>query len=196
MVIVWPCPLAPEGYAAAGRQVVVPAQRCPRCGQRLLGWGGYWRWVRPLRGAEQRLWIRRGWCRRCRQTQALLPAFLFARRLDSAHAIGLALVLATRGVGLRPIAVRLALPHTTVRAWWRRCRARAPTLLPPLLALATALDPTPVALVSDGATAVLAALGAAWQRARRRAGDRVPDRWRVASLVSGGWFLAAHTSPP
>ncbi|HLF04658.1 MAG TPA: DUF6431 domain-containing protein [Anaerolineales bacterium] len=196
MAIIWPCPLDVSSYAATGQQITVPAQACPSCKQRLVGWGGYWRWVRSVSPPDVRLWIRRGWCRRCRRTHALLPSFLFTRRLDPAAVIGAALSLAVEGHGLRPIAQQLAVPHTTVRDWWRRLRIRAPTLLASLLALATSLDAAPVSLTRDGAAAVLEALGSAWQRAQRWIGDHLPERWAFWSLISGGQVLAPHTSPP
>lgn len=197
MAIIWPCPLDLSSYAAAGREVAVPAQACPGCRQRLTGWGGYWRWVRPLRAREQRVWIPRGWCGRCRHTHALLPCFLLVRRLDPVVVIGEALTLATQGRGMRPIAQHVALPHTTVRAWWRRFCIRAPTVLASLLRLATRLDPAPVALRQDGAAAaVLEALGQTWQRARVRLQGSLPEVWGFLSLITGGQALATHTSMP
>jgi hypothetical protein len=197
MAIIWPCPLTPANYTAAGQELAVPEQRCPGCGRRLACWGGYWRWVRDGRVPAQRIWIRRGWCATCRRTQAMLPSFLFAHRLDVAPAIGAALALAAAGRGARPIAAQSAVPHTTVRDWWRRVKRKAPGLLADLLALATSLDPAPVALSGDGAAAaVLEALTAAWERARARLGARIPERWAFWSVVSGGLALAPHTSPP
>lgn len=196
VAIIWPCPLSPSSYAAAGQQIPVPPQRCPRCQQRLVGWGGYWRWVRAEHCSEHRIWIRRGRCGRCRRTHALLPSFLFIHRLDAAPVIGTGLDRAAAGLGARRVAQELALPHTTVRDWWRRLWARAPGLLASLLALATSLDPAPVDLRADGAPAVLEALTAAWERARQRHGPRLPDRWGFWSLMSGGLALAPHTGPP
>jgi hypothetical protein len=196
MVIIWPCPLTPSSYAAAGDAAPVPAQTCPDCQGPLTGWGGYWRWVRAARVPEQRIWIRRGWCAGCRRTQALLPSFLFAHRLDANPVIGSALEQAAAGVGARSIAQRLELPHTTVRDWWRRVQATAPRLVADLLARATGLDPAPVALPTDGPAAVLEALEQAWQRAQRRLGARLPERWAFWSLISGGLALAPHTGPP
>src|SRR5437868_4016281 len=86
---------------------------------------------------------------RSRRTHALLPSFLFIRRLDAGAVIGSALEQAAAGSGARPIAQRLALPHPTVRDWWRRVRTRAPTLLASLLAIATSLDAAPVDLRRD-----------------------------------------------
>jgi hypothetical protein len=196
MAIIWACSLSPSTYAAAGREVVVPAQSCPTCGRALIGWGGYWRWVRAADQWEQRIWIRRGWCPRCRHTQALLPSFLFVRRLDVSVVIGTGLEQAAGGRGARPIAAHLAVPHTTVRDWWRRLQVQAPWLLASLLALALRLDPAPVDLRRDGGAAVLEALAAAWQRAGRHLGAPPSDRWAFWSLMSGGLALAPHSRPP
>jgi hypothetical protein len=196
LAIIWPCPLSPPSYAAAGHQIEAPAQACPGCNRALTGWGGYWRWMRAEHCPAERIWIRRGWCAQCRRTQALLPSFLFVRRLDADVVIGSALEQAAGGRGTRPIAQGLAVPHSTVRDWWRRVCARAPTLLALLLALATSLEPAPVFLTRDGLAGVLEALDSAWQRARRRLGAHIPDRWAFWSVVSGGLVLATHTSPP
>jgi hypothetical protein len=129
----------------------------------------------------------------------LLPSFLLVDRLDAVQVIGVALDQATGGMGARTIADQRSRPHTTVRDWWRRLRARAPTLLASLLALATSLDPAPVELTTDGAPAVLEALEHTWQRAVRHLAaraDRLPDRWSFWSVMSGGLALAPHTGPP
>lgn len=165
LAIIWPCPLSPSSYAALGQQIRVPVQACLGCNRPLTSWGGYWRWVRSEHLSAQRIWIRRGCCAQCGRTQALLPSFLFVRRLDTSAVIGSALEHAAGGRGTRPIAHGLALPHTTVRDWWRRVRARGPTLLGSLLAVATGLDAAPVALCTDGAAAVLEALEHTWERA-------------------------------
>jgi len=196
MAIIWSCPVAPSTYAAAGREISVPAAICPGCRRGLTGWGGYWRWMRGEQVPEQRIWIRRGRCKRCRHTHALLPSFLFVSRLDVAQVIGTALDQAANGTGARTIAQELAVPHTTVRDWWRRVRSKAPTLLASLLVLAISLDPAPVDLTTDGSPAMLEALRCAWQRTQRRLAQRAPDQWAFWSLVSGGLAVAANTSPP
>jgi len=196
VAIIWPSPLDVSSYAAAGRQIAVPGQRCPDCKQPLTGWGGYWRWVRPKDQPEERLWIRRGCCPQCRHTHAFLPSFLFRRRLDPAAVIGEALSQAVVGQGMRTIAQQLALPHTTVRAWWRRLCIRAPTLLGSLLRWATSLDPAPVLVVRDGAAAVLETLTQTWERARARLREHLPDQWAFWSLITGGLALATNTSVP
>lgn len=196
MAIIWPCPLTPEAYAAAGQQVAVPTQVCPTCRQRLIGWGGTWRWVRLAGGLERQVWIRRGHCRACQRTHRLLPSFLFLRRLDPVAVIGDAVRRAVSGAGLRPIAAALAVPHTTVRTWWDRLRQRTPTPLPPLLTLATTLDPAPVDVANADVAAVLGVLDVTWQRAQRRVASALPDGWVFWNLVSGGMLLATYSCPP
>jgi hypothetical protein len=196
LVIVWPCGLDVTGYAAAGRRVAVPAQACPDCGRRLVGWSGYWRWARGPAHGERRLWIRRGRCSACRRSHALVPDFLLARRLDGVEAIGRGLALAVGGLGLRTVAGHVGVPHTTARAWWRRLRARAPPLAAALVALAVGLDGAPVALDADGAAAALEALAVAWGRARARWGERVGVLWRFWSRVTGGRALGTTTGAP
>ena len=92
-------------------------------------WGWYWRWLRAP-PEEWRIWICRGRCSACRRTHALLPDLVLVRRLDVVEVIGRGL---TRKVieelGLQPVAEQFGVPHTTVRSWWRRFRARVPTLM-------------------------------------------------------------------
>jgi transposase-like protein len=197
MAIIWPCPLAPSSYAAAGQQIVLPAQRCPSCQRPLMGWGGYWRWLRAPPTPEQRVWIRRGRCRACRRSHALLPDLVLVRRLDVVEVIGRGLALkVVQRLGLRPIAEQLGVPHTTVRTWWRRFRARAPTLLATCTALAVQLSGVSVPLTADDQCAALEALGLAWQRARTRFGEPVGRLWPFWSRISGGQGLRTNTSSP
>ena len=196
--IVWRCPLDVSAYLALGQQIEVGEQACPgpECERRRLGgWSGYWRWVRgPGTG---RLWIRRGRCSRCLHSHALLPDFLLERRLDEVEVIGQALALGiVGGLGMRTLADRLGTPMTTARAWRRRFQLRAPALAAALVAVAVYLDPAAVMLSTDGEAAALEVLGAAWQRARTRFGERVPAVWRFWSLISGGKALGTNRSPP
>jgi hypothetical protein len=126
-----------------------------------------------------------------------LPDFLLERRLDEVEAIGQALALGiVGGLGMRTLADRLGMPMTTARAWRRRFELRAPALAAALVAVAVYLDPAAVVLSTDGEAAALEALGAAWQRARTRFGERVPAVWRFWSLISGGKALGTNRSPP
>ena len=195
--IIWRCALDVSAYVALGQQIEVGEQACPGpgCGRRLGGWSGYWRWVRGP--GTERLWIRRGRCSRCLRSHALLPDFLLEHRLDEVEVIGHALALGIAGgLGMRRVADRLGVPMTTAREWRRRFHLRAPALAAALVAVAVHLDPAAVLLTGDGEATALEALGAAWQRARTRFGERVPAVWRWWSLISGGKALGTNRSPP
>jgi len=194
--IVWQCPLDVSAYLALGQQIEVGEHACPDCGQRLGGWGGYWRWVR-WPGTE-RLWIRRCRCAKCQRSHALLPDFLLERRLDEVGVIGHALALSIgSGLGMRAAADRVGVPMTTARDWRRRFQVNALRMVAALVAVAVHLDPAPVLLSAAGHdTVALEALGAAWQRARRRLAERTPELWRCWSLISGGHALGTNRSPP
>jgi hypothetical protein len=99
-------------------------------------------------------------------------------------------------LGLRPIAMQLDVPHTTVRTWWHRFRARSPTILTHCSAVAVALDGTAVRLTTSGERAALDGLQVAWQRAHLRFGDAVGDVWRFWSRISGGQALGTNTTSP
>src|SRR5689334_17831887 len=161
-----------------------------------MRWGGYWRWLRaPL--LIERIWIRRGRCRVCHRTHALLPDLVLARRLDEVTVIGRGLASKViADVGLRGIAEHLDVPHTTVRTWWRRFRARSPTMLAHCSALGVALDGTAVMLATTGDRAAVEALQVAWQRAQIRFGAAVGKLWRFWSRISGGQALGTNTTSP
>jgi len=184
-----------EAYLALGQRIEVGEIGCPGCGRRLGGWGGYWRWARG-RGSG-RLWIRRGRCSACARSHALLPDFLLERRLDKVEVIGRALALSVgAGLGMRRVAERVGVPMTTARGWRRRFQLRAPALAAALVALAVGLNPAPVLLTTNGEVAAIEALGATWQRAYARFGQRTPAVWRLWSLVIGGQALGTNRSPP
>ncbi len=157
-------------------------------------WSGYLRWVRY--GRARRIWVRRAACRGCRVSHALLPAFVLARRLDAVAAIGAGLAWAVGGRGMRPIAAALGVPHSTARDWRRRFRARAPTLVAGLAALAVELAGSVPALPADPEAAALAALGAVWAWVAGRLGVAAPGVWQLGALVSGGAWLSTTTPPP
>ena len=198
MAIIWPYPSSPLSYVSAGQQVAVPPQRCPTCQRWLVGWGGYWRWLRaPL--LVERIWIRRARCSTCRRSHALLPDLVLARRLDAVDVIGRGLASQlTSELGLRPIAEQLDVPHTTLRSWLERFRARSAMLLARCTALAVALDGTAVDVNAGVARerAALDGLGVAWQRAVNRFGERLGSPWSFWSRISGGQALGTHTSSP
>lgn len=109
------------------------------------------------------------------------------------HALALGVV---SGLGMRRVADRLGVPMTTAREWRRRFQLRAPAMAAALVAVAVHLDPVAVVLSMNGEGAALEVLGAAWQRARTRFGERVPAVWRFWSLISGGQALGTDRARP
>ncbi len=197
MAIIWPYSGSAASYVSAGQQVAAPAQRCPTCWRPLIGWGGYWRWLRAP-SVVGRIWIRRGRCRVCRRSHALLLNLLLVRRLDDMTVIGQGLQLTVlAGLGLRGVAGQLEVPHTTLRSWWRRFRARAPMLLASCTSFAVSLDGRSVSVdVGSADRAALETLAVVWNRARARFGERIGGMWSLWSRISGGQALGTHTSSP
>src|SRR5260370_409588 len=101
MAIVWPCPLTVDAYVVAGREVEFPRLDCPSCGGPMVLWSGYWRHVRAA-GRCREVFVPRGRCGGCPGTQALLPAFVLARRLGTADPIGAVRAAVAGGGGARP----------------------------------------------------------------------------------------------
>ncbi len=196
MSIVWPWQQSVSNYVKAGKSAEAPLPACPGCGRQLGRWSGYWRWLRPP-GTEAQIWIGRARCTPCRVSHALLPDFLFHRRLDEVAIIGQVLaVAAVQNTAVRVLARRFDLPRATVRAWWGRFRTRSPMLLAELLDVAIRLNSAPVDLRLNGEGSVFEALDQAFSRARIRFGEFVGDAWRFWSRISGGRVLATNTSAP
>lgn len=193
LAIVWPCRLSVAEYAAAGKRIRVPRQACPDCGRTLTWWSGYWRWLRDQ--VVQRVWVRRGRCRTCRRSHALLPDLVHERRLDTVEVIGSALASAVGGRGMRRVAAGIGVPTSTARDWRRRHRSRAPDLLARFAALAVRLGDDLADLPSTLEAAVLAALAAAWARARDRLSGIAASMWRFWNAICGGRALGTNTSP-
>lgn len=177
--------------------VLAPEARCPACGGRLGRWGSYRRWVRR----SEEIWalrVRRARCRPCRATHALLPSFLFARRIDLAAAIFAALEMGARGHGHRAAARAAGVPETTARGWLRRARRRAPGLRAGFLALAFELGsrPTRSPPASGPLAALTEAIGLAHRAARGRFGAAAPGGIAALSVAASGGSLLANTSSP
>jgi len=191
MAIVWQSPLDVDDYAARGRDVEAPRPACPACAGPTQRWHGYPRHLRHDR--DRLIWIARVRCARCGVTHALLPSFALPRRWDGVAHVGRAVELAAEGLGHRPIAMLLARPETTVRAWLRRLRTIVVPLTETLLARAVTLGwsglDLPVAPLPRLVAAVHALAG-------RWPGDRRVGAWSVAALVTGGMLLATNTSAP
>ncbi len=193
MAIVLPLPMTVHAYAAAGRDLEVPRPCCPSCSQAMSFWGYY---SRPVRVDEEiRVLVRRARCASCAVSHALVPDFVLPGRLDGVEVIGAAIEEMAAGAGAQTVARRAGVPHTTVRGWRRRFRARAAMLTAGFLAAAVALGDL-VPRVGDGVMAsALVAMRAAVDAARRRLGargSRSTKRWRTGSASS----KASATSSP
>ena len=196
MVIVWPCPLAVDAYARAGRGAGFPRPECPVCAEPMMFWSGYRRWVREA-GRCRRIFIPRVRCGPCRASHALLPAFVLAWRLDAAGVIGGVIAgVAGGGCGVRPAAERAGVPYTTARGWVRRFAVRAPVAGAGFAALAVELGGPVVTSAGSGRGFALAAIGAAFGAAAALPGWAGLGEWRFASAVSGGELIAANITSP
>jgi len=196
VAIVWPCPLAVDAYAAAGRDVGFPRPACPSCAGPLVFWSGYWRYAREA-GRCRKIFVPRLRCARCGVSHALLPAFTLAWRLDVAETVGRVLAeVAGGGCGVRPAAERAGVPYTTARGWVRRFRARARELGVGFAALAVELGGAAVTPPAGAARFALAAIGAAFAAAAGLPGWGRLGAWRFASSVTGGRLIAANTASP
>ena len=182
---------------AAGVGPRLGGERCPRCEGPLTGWGSYRRLARW--GARVTVFgVARCRCAVCEVSHALLPAFLVARRMDLAAAIGMALVMAGAGCGHRPVAAALDVPATTVRGWLRRLRARAAGLRALFVRLALQLGAQPgrAPPPRDVLAWLLDAITVAHRAARERLGAAVAGCvWSFSSAVSGGMWLANTDAP-
>jgi hypothetical protein len=197
MAIVWPCPLSVDEYLAEGRDVAVPRPDCPGCAGPMSFWSGYERSVR-CGGPCLKLWVRRARCAPCRASHALVPSFCLVGRLDVVEVIGE--ILATvvgEGVGVRPVAARLDVPHTTARDWVRRFARRAAMLAAGFSAVVvevSGLAPV-LTLGAEPAGRALGAIHSAFAAVGSRAGPSLPGLWPFAALVTGGGLLGANSDP-
>jgi hypothetical protein len=196
VAMVWPCPLAVDAYAVAGRGVVVPRPVCPSCAGPMVFWSGYRRHARAG-GRCRKIFVPRLRCGRCRVSHALLPAFVLAGRLDAAGVIGAVLAEVAGGrCGVRPAAERAGVPHTTARGWVRRFAARGLVLGVGFAALAVELGGAAITPPAGACGFALAAIGAAFEAASCLPGWAGLGAWRFASAVSGGRLIAANITSP
>ena len=194
--IVWPCSLSVDEYVSAGRNVEVPRPNCPVCSEVMTFWFGYRRQIREG-GRCSQMWVPRARCGSCSMTHALLPAFVLANRLDVAESVGSFLDdMEETSDGVRPIADRLDIPHTTARGWVRRFAERAAELAVAFAALAIELSGEVVAPLPDPIDHALVAIRAAWRAASGLPGWLGCGRWRFISSVTGGSFIATNTNSP
>ncbi|MGH9187361.1 MAG: hypothetical protein ACRD0U_16345 [Acidimicrobiales bacterium] len=195
MAIVWPCSLSVDEYLAEGRDVEVPRPDCPGCAGAMSFWSGYERSVR-CGGPCLRLWVRRARCTLCRASHALVPSFCLVGRLDVVEVIGeVVAAVVGEGEGVRPVAARLNVPHTTARDWVRRFARRSAMLAAGFAAVAVDMSGLAPVLGVDPAGRALATMASAFAAVGARAGPGLPGLWPFAGLVTGGRLLAANSDP-
>jgi len=193
VVIVWLCPLSVDAYVAAGRNVETPRPDCPTCSAPMGFWGFYERDLRITRIV--RLVIRRVRCRRCSCSHALLPDFVTQGRLDGIEVIGAGIDAMAQGAGARKVAEVVNVPHTTVRSWRRRIKARAEMLTAGFLAATVAFGGLAPRIPAGVLGALVAAVCAAAVASVRRLGPS-PGVWRTANRIIGSQLLTTNTDPP
>ncbi len=194
VAIVWPCSLSVDEYVVEGRAVVVPRPDCPGCAAPMSFWSGYERAVR-LGGLCSRLWVRRARCTPCGASHALVPSFFLVGRLDVVEVIGGVVGdVVARGVGVRPAAARVDVPHSTARDWVRRFVQRAAMLAAGFSAVVVEVSGLALRLGVEAAGA-LDAVASAFAAVCSRAGPELGGLWPFAAVVTGGRLLAANTDP-
>lgn len=145
-----------------------------------------------------RIFVRRARCERCGTGEALLPDFVLRRRLDSAAAVGAA-VLAHGGqtAATEATALYAAVPARTVRSWCRAFSERAEELTTRLAALCVEWGGE---LPRDAPTLfkrAMVVIGAVWRVSHRRHSDQgVPPPWQLANLIVGGQLISTRVDLP
>ena len=167
---------------------------CPGCASPMAYWSGYHRHLRAV-GLCQKIFIRRARCASCQVTHALLPAFLLHQRLDVVETIGAVIEdVIDKVSGVRPVAVRLGVPHTTARGWLRRFCARRDALCVSFAALVVELGGR--VTLDHVPRDALSVIRAAFAGACNLAGWAQLGQWRFVSAVCGGRLIATNTNSP
>ncbi len=158
-------------------------------------WGFYRRYLRVGTWCR-RVWIRRQRCRACRRSHAVLPQFVTHGRLDEVGVIGEGIEAMVAGRGARGVAEDLGcLPHTTVRDWRRRFRARAVLLATGIAAVVVALSGSVPRLGPEPEMAALEAMAAAWAAVAARR-PIIGSAFSLANAICGSHLLSTNTHPP
>jgi hypothetical protein len=145
---------------------------------------------------QQRIWIRRVSCKRCRTSPGLPPAFCVSRRLDVVEVIGAVIGAVAGGSPLAAAAEQLAVPRSTARGWVRRFAEQASGIASAFASLAVGLGSGPFDLSPPLLRAAVEAVGRAWDAARSTLAGNVVGMWRFVVAVSGGALLDTSRAPP
>jgi hypothetical protein len=161
--------------------------------------GSYRRQVREA-GVVHEIFVRRGFCRRCSRSDALLPDFVLRRRRDSTCSVGAA-VLERFAVQIPGHAAALyaGVPERTVRSWRQRFSERASELSVLLRAMALewgGQSPLRMRHASRPGGRATDAMALVWHAAQRRPSADVPPPWRLANVIVGGELIANRVSLP
>jgi len=193
--MVWRCWLSVDEYVLAGRDVEVPRPWCPDCERPMRFRFGYERDARSGGGLGRRVWVRRAQCGGCGRSHALLPSFLFERRLDVVDDIGAVVEAVCDGRGVvEKVAKAGDVPYTTARDWLRRFWERAAMLASGFAALAVSVggEVGIDGLVTEPGRRALGALRLVVECLGWSSGWL----WAWASLVTGGKLLGCAMDPP
>jgi hypothetical protein len=111
--------------------------------------------------------------------------------------VGGAVARMVAGRGAWSVAAAVGVPHSTVRDWRRRHRARAPALAAAFTRLLVELGGEVIGLAAGVEEAALEALVSAWRQAARHGGELgTAALWGFTSRITGGGWLSTTTSPP
>lgn len=129
-------------------------------------------------------------------SHVLLPAFVLVGRLDVVETVGAVIEEVALGGGVRPVAQRREVPHTTARGWWRRFSSRAAEVAVGFAGLAVELGGVAVAPAAHLGSWAVSAIAAAWQAALSLPGWAALGPWRFVAAVTGGRLIATNTNSP
>ena len=172
----WACQIPIEQLIRAGRHARPNGLCCPTCRGSLPLQGGYYRQLRH-RGTRHRLWIWRGYCKRCDASHCLFPDFVVAHHLDTVDTIHAAVI----GCPTPHV------PASTRRGWHARFKRNQPILTSACAATAVALGGDVTELDYP------AALIALWAALRRRS-ERTPPAWRIVNIISGMSWISERVN--
>ena len=181
------------------RADTVARVRCP-CGRPMQMWSAYLRQVRrrdadgALRADTRR--VPRVHCPDCNWSPGLLPATLFGLRRDLGAEIGQALLLLSQGQPINRIAALAGRPPGTVRDWCRRFREHALALNMGLARVAVSWGaelPRDLGRPGMELPQCLTLLDVVMHRLEQK--WRAVEAWQLASLLTGGAWLATNTPP-
>ncbi len=158
--------------------------------------GTYPRKVREA-GVVHTVFIRRARCVPCDITESILPQFVLRRCLDTAAAVGAA-VLTRLGAVIPDGAATLfdLVPERTQSGWRKRFADRASDLALHFDSLILSWGDSKPFRPSDGTAPVIDAIGRLWRGVRSRTTGELPPAWVLANVIVGGELLSTRVDRP